>query len=395
MTATLDARLAEALDQARRNGTYKTLRHLEGAVGPHVGVEGAGEVLLMASNDYLALSAHPEVIAGGKAALERFGASTGSVRFICGTLTIHRALEQALARFLGTPAALTYSSCWAANTGLIPAITRPGDVILSDALNHASIIDGCRLAHRDVVRETYRHADMEDLAAKLAAHRGAPARFIVSDGVFSMEGDVAPLDRIVALARAHDATVILDDSHGMGVLGATGRGTPEHFGLHGGIDILTGTLGKAVGGGTGGFVAASPAVTETLVQVSRPHLFSNALPASVAGASLAALTVLEREPERVARLRANAARFRAALAAAGIAPLPGESAIVPVIVGDTARAIRIADCLFTQGLFVTGFGFPVVPEGHARLRFQISAGHTAQDLDWAVATVRAAWGEAG
>jgi glycine C-acetyltransferase len=394
MIGRLNVRLAEALAVGRRNGTYKVVKELQGTVGAHVELADRGRVLLFSSNDYLGLSSRPEVVVAAKAALDRFGASTASVRFICGTLSIHRELETELSRFLGVGSALTYSSCWAANTGLIPAITQAGDVVLADELNHASLIDGGRLAPKGVERRVYGHADMADLARLLSAAASAPARFIVTDGVFSMEGDLAPLPDIAALARAHDAVVVLDDSHGMGVMGETGRGTAEHFGVAAEIDIYTGTLGKALGGGTGGFVAGPLPVIETLVQRSRPHLFSNALPASVAGASLAGLRILEEGRHLPAALRAKAAWFRQALREHGIQAIDSPSAIVPVIVGETARAIAMAERLLDHGLFVTGFGFPVVPEGTARLRFQVSAGHSEEDLREAVAIIAKAWSQA-
>jgi len=396
MIGRLNVRLAEALATARREGTYKVVHELAGPVGARVDLASGGRrVLLFSSNDYLGLSNHSDVVEAAKAALTRYGASTASVRFICGTLSVHRELESALSRFLGTGSALTYSSCWAANTGLIAAITQPGDVVLSDALNHASLIDAGRLVAKGVERRIYRHNDMADLARQLAEAAAAPVRFIVTDGVFSMEGDLAPLPQIVELARKHDAVVIVDDSHGMGVMGPTGRGTAEHFGLADQIDIYTGTLGKALGGGTGGFVAGPLPVIETLLQRSRPHLFSNALPASVAGASLAALGLLEAQPAMAASLRAKAQFFRQALQKRGIQTIEAESAIVPVVVGQTARAIALSERLLREGLLVTGFGFPVVPEGTARLRFQISNAHTEGDLRTAVDIIARIWAQEG
>ena len=289
MSTILINRLQRELADATERGTLKRQRYLEGPPGGRVTIEGIGRVILLSSNDYLGLANHADVVAAGKDGMDRFGAGTASVRFICGTLTAHRDLEQALARFLHCQASLTYSSAWAANTGLVPAITRPGDVLLSDALNHASIIDACRWASKGVLREVYAHSDLDDLESKLRAHADAPARIIITDGVFSMEGDLARLDGIVDLAKRYQATIVLDDSHGIGVVGETGRGVAEHFGLLDQIDIFTGTLGKALGGGTGGFVAGPSAVTDTLIQLSRPHLFSNAVPAAVACSSLAAL----------------------------------------------------------------------------------------------------------
>lgn len=391
MSPRLNARLAETLGAAVQAGTYKRLHEIEGPVGTRVRLAGRGDVALMSSNDYLGLANHPEVVAAAKAALNRYGAGTASVRFICGTLAIHRELETAIARFLHQGAAITYSSCWAANTGLFAAITQPGDVVLSDELNHASIVDGCRMVAAGVIREVYRHNDMAHLRALLDQHAGAPATIIVTDGVFSMEGDLARLPDLVKLARKYDATVILDDSHGLGVLGETGRGTAEHFGLMHQIDIVTGTLGKALGAGTGGFVSAGAPVIDTLIQRSRPHLFSNALPASIAAAALAAIRLLDTNPAMSQALRVNSRVFRSLLAERSIPVLDGESAIIPVIVGETNRAISLAARLLERGIFVTGFGFPVVPEGTARLRFQVSRAHSPKMLEKVAATFLEEW----
>lgn len=379
----LEARLEQVLSAARSDGTYKQMHTLTTATGPTTTLAGRGEVIVLCANNYLGLANHPEVVRAGIEALQRYGAGPASVRFICGTLDIHRELEERLAALTGMAAALTFVSCWNANEGLIPALVGDEDVILSDALNHASIIDACRLV-RGATRAVYRHVDMEDLAAKLVAHRAARTRVIVTDGVFSMEGDLAPLPAIVDLADRHDALVVVDDSHGIGVLGATGRGTVEHFGLLGRVDVVTGTLGKALGGAAGGFVAGPRSVVDYLTQRSRPQLFSNGLSPAIAGSALAALDVLRAEPERVARLHANAAYLRAGLRALGYQPLPGESAIIPVIVGATADAIRWSERLLEAGVLVVGFGFPVVPEGAARLRVQPSAAHTREHLDRAL-----------
>jgi len=387
MREELDARLRQELDATRAAGTYKVLRHLQGPMGPEVPMEGRGTILVLSSNNYLGLANHPEVVAAGKAGLDRYGAGTASVRFICGTFELHRELEAALAEFSGTEAALSYVSCWNANEGLIPTLAGPEDVILSDELNHASIIDACRLASR-TERRRYKHGDMADLAAQLGETKDKRTRLILTDGVFSMEGDVAKLPDIVDLARKHRAVVMVDDSHGTGVLGRNGRGTAEHFGLLGEIDIITSTLGKALGGAAGGYVASSNEVIETLVQRSRPQLFSNALPPTVASSALAALQVLAREPERVARLRENVAHIRARLKDAGFHALESPTAIVPIIIGKTADAIAMSDALLARGIFVTGFGYPVVPEGTARLRIQVSAAHTRDQLDRVVAALR-------
>jgi glycine C-acetyltransferase len=377
------------LEEAQQAGTYKVLRHLDGPTGPVVQMEDKRDVLLLCANNYLGLADHPEVVAAGQEALERYGAGTASVRFICGTFAVHRDLEERLAAFFGTEAALSYVSCWNANEGVIPTLLGEGDAVISDALNHASIIDAIRLT-RGVARGIYKHGDADDLRAKLQEHAGARTRLIVTDGVFSMEGDLAPLPAICQLADEFGALVMVDDSHGTGVLGATGRGVAEHFGVMDRVDVTTSTLGKALGGAAGGFVCASRTIVDYLVQKSRPQLFSNALPPTVAASALQALEILIREPERVVRLRENAAWFRAQLRALGYRPLESESAIVPIIVGDTALAIRLSKRLYdAHGVFVIGFGYPVVPEGTARLRVQLSAAHTREHLQRAVAAFAA------
>lgn len=381
MTNSVLARIASEVETARTDGTLKLLKTMETPIGSEVVLEGAGQVILMSSNDYLGLSNHPDVIDAAKHALLKYGASTASVRFICGTQTIHQDLEVALADLHGTEASLTYSSCWAANTGLMPILAGPGDVLISDELNHASIIDGCRASAKNVVRTVYKHSDMAALKAKLEEHKDAPGRIIVTDGVFSMEGDIAPLPEIVALAKEYDALIVLDDSHGLGVLGENGLGTADHFGVMDQIDIFTGTLGKALGAGTGGFVAGPKAVRELLIHKSRPHLFSNALPASVAGAAIKSVELLKAHPDWARDTIAKSTRFRELLQERGLNALDGDSAVVPVIVGETAKAIALSGQLLKEGIFVTGFGFPVVPEGEARLRFQISHAHSYEQLE--------------
>jgi len=382
----LASSLQSELDQFKRDGVYKRLNHLESPQGARARMEGRGDVVILSSNNYLGLCNEPDVVAAGKASLDRFGAGTGSVRFICGTFTIHRELEAALARLVGCEASLSYVSCWNANEGLCPAILGERDIVISDQLNHASIIDSIRLAKAITKCQTavYRHSDMADLEQKLSAARGARRRLIFTDGIFSMEGDIARLPDILTLARGHDAIVAVDDSHATGVLGKTGRGTAEHFSVLGAVDIITSTLGKALGGAAGGFTAGPAALIDYLIQRSRPQLFSNALPPTVAASALAAVRVLEAQPERVARLHQNAAYFRDQLQALGFKPLPGETPIVPVILGETAKAIAMSDRLLEAGVFVTGFGYPVVPQGHARVRCQLSAAHTRDDLDFAL-----------
>jgi glycine C-acetyltransferase len=381
--------LESAVAQLRADGVYKRLNYLESPQSARVRMEGRGEVLILSSNNYLGLSNEPAVVQAGIDGLRRYGAGTGSVRFICGTFTVHRALEVALARFVGTPAALSYVSCWNANEGLTATIVEEGDFVVSDALNHASIIDSVRLAKaiNKCTSAVYRHGDLDDLCEKLAANKGARRRVIWTDGVFSMEGSIARLPEILQVARDHDAIVVMDDSHSTGVLGATGRGTAEHFGVVGEVDVITSTLGKALGGAAGGFVAGSEALCDMLTQRSRPQLFSNALPPTVAASALAAVQFLETNPKRVRRLRENSLYFRRSIEEAGFKPLPGETPIVPIIIGETAHAIRMSEMLLDEGIFVTGFGFPVVPQGTARLRCQISAAHTTDDLDCAVRAI--------
>jgi glycine C-acetyltransferase len=381
MNAAFESRLNADLDALRAAGTYKRLRHITGPMAPEVHMEEAGDVIVLSSNNYLGLADHPDVVAAGIEGLKKYGAGTASVRFICGTFDVHRALEEKIASVFGFEASLSYVSCWTANEGVIPTVATAGNTIISDELNHASIIDACRLSGAKRLR--YTHGDMADLEAKLRDAEGTP--FIVTDGVFSMEGSIAKLPEIVELAKRYGAVTIVDDSHGTGVMGKTGRGTIEHFGLEGQIDILTGTLGKALGGAAGGFVAGSKALVDTLVQRSRTQLFSNALPATVACSALKAIELLETQPQLVETQRANTAYFRDGLKRLGFKPLDGPSAIVPIIVGDTAFAIAMSDRLLKEGVFVTGFGFPVVPQGTARVRVQISSALTREELDRALA----------
>lgn len=388
MTQTaLTARLQAELDGFRRDGVYKKLLYLDGPQAARARMEGHGDVVILSSNNYLGLCNEPEVVRAGKDALDRFGAGTGSVRFICGTFTIHRELEAALARFVGTASSLSYVSCWNANEGLPATILGEQDVVISDRLNHASIIDAMRLAKAITKCQTavYEHSDLGDLKAKLEAFKACRTKVIVTDGVFSMEGDVARLPELLQLGRDHGAVVMMDDSHATGVLGKTGRGTAEHCGVLGEVDIITSTLGKALGGAAGGFTAGSASLTDYLIQRSRPQLFSNALPPTVAASALAAVRYTEAHPERVATLHANTRYFREQLIAKGFKPLPGDTPIIPVILGETSRAIQMSELLLAEGVFVTGFGYPVVPQGHARVRCQVSADHTRADLELALA----------
>jgi glycine C-acetyltransferase len=382
----LEGRIEPELEQLVQNGTYKRLNFLDSPQAPRVRMEGRGEVIILSSNNYLGLSNEPSVIRAGKEALDRFGAGTASVRFICGTFTIHRELEAACARLVGTRASLSFVSAWNANEAVPATLLTEQDFIISDQLNHASIIDAIRLAKAITKCQSavYRHGDLADLDEKLRAARDRRVKMVITDGVFSMEGAIARLPDLLELCRKHDAVLVVDDSHGTGVLGETGRGTPEHFGILGEVDIITSTLGKALGGAAGGFVAGSAAVCDYLTQRARPQLFSNALPPTVAASALASIECLEAHPDRVTTLRDNASYFRQQLIELGFKPLPGETPIIPVILGETAAAIRMSDLLLGQGVFVTGFGFPVVPQGQARVRCQIAAAHTRDDLDEAL-----------
>ena len=384
--ASLEAQIADLKEKK----VYKRLNHLASPQGAHVKMEGRGDVLILSSNNYLGLCNEPVVVEAGHEGLRKYGAGTASVRFICGTFTVHRELEEALARFVGCEASMTYCSAWNANEGLTANVVEEGDVVLSDELNHASIIDSMRLA-KSISKCTtvvYKHSDMDDLVAKLQAHKGARRRLIWTDGVFSMEGSICKLPQLLQIAKDHDAIVAVDDSHATGVLGKTGRGTPEHFGVLGEVDVITSTLGKALGGAAGGFVAGPAALADLLIQRSRPQLFSNALPPTVATSALAAVKFLETHPERVQALRDNTTWFRNAISEAGFKPIPGETPIVPIIIGETAAAIAMSDALLAEGIFVTGFGFPGVPHGTARVRCQISAAHSMDDLEFAVSVFK-------
>jgi len=382
MNPTVITRLRAELDELRAQGLYKPERVLESPQGGLI--EAAGhEVINLCANNYLGLANHPAVRARAQRALDECGYGMASVRFICGTQQIHKELERRLASFLGTEDVILYSSCFDANGGLFETLLDERDAVISDALNHASIIDGIRLCKAQRLR--YANSDMGELELRLKEAAGARTRLIATDGVFSMDGFIAKLPAICDLAERYDALVMVDDSHATGFMGPNGRGTPEHCGVSARVDILTGTLGKALGGGSGGYVAARREVIEWLRQRSRPYLFSNSIPPVVAGATLAVLDLIESSPQLRAQLADNAGFFRAGMARAGFTLKPGEHPIIPVMLGDAALAGRMAERLLAAGVYVIGFSYPVVPKGQARIRTQMSAALTRTELERALA----------
>ena len=382
MQGEIRQRLQAELDGIREAGLWKGERIVAGPQGAHVPVDGR-EVLNFCANNYLGLADDPTLVRAAQDGLARWGLGLASVRFICGTQTIHKDLEAAIAGFLGMDDAVLYTSCFDANGGLFETLLDEPDVIISDALNHASIIDGVRLCRAQ--RQRYAHGDMDELERILKAASSARTRLIATDGVFSMDGDVAPLGPICDLAERHDALVMVDDSHATGFFGPTGRGTPEHCGVAGRVDIVTSTLGKALGGASGGFTAGRAEVVALLRQRSRPYLFSNTLPPALVCSALAGLALLSRSTALRDRLAANTRWFRQAMTAAGFGLRPGEHPIVPIMLGDARLAHRMAADLFDEGIYVVGFSYPVVPRDKARIRVQVSAAHTEGDLERAVA----------
>ena len=380
------------LDQIRADGLYKTERVIQSPQGSSITVQD-NEVLNFCANNYLGLADDPRVVEAAKQALDRWGYGLASVRFICGTQDVHKQLEKRISAFLGTDDTILYSSCFDANGGLFETLLGDQDAVISDELNHASIIDGIRLCKARRLR--YRNRDMHDLEAQLKASADARRRLIATDGVFSMDGYVAPLDEICQLAERYQAMVMVDDSHAVGFVGPTGRGTPELHDVADKVDIVTGTLGKALGGASGGYTSGRQEIIDLLRQRSRPYLFSNSVAPAVVGASLAVLDLLEGGDELRARLRENTAWFRARLTELGFDILPGDHPIVPVMIGDAARAARLADLLLARGIYVIGFSYPVVPVGKARIRTQLSAAHTRADLELAAAAFAAARDELG
>jgi glycine C-acetyltransferase len=373
--------LRAGLAEIREAGLYKAERLLGGPQAARVSVTGEN-VLNFCANNYLGLADHPVLVKAAHEALDRWGFGMASVRFICGTQELHKQLEKRLSEFLGTDDTILYSSCFDANGGLFETLLGEQDVVISDELNHASIIDGIRLCKAK--RARYRNRDMADLERILQESADARYRLIATDGVFSMDGYLAPLDQICDLAERYDALVMVDDSHAVGFTGPTGRGTPELFGVTDRVDVVTGTLGKALGGASGGYVSGRAEIVEMLRQRSRPYLFSNSLAPSIAGAALAALDLLSSSGELLERLRANTELFRRRMTEEGFDLLPGEHPIIPVMIGDAAKAGRMADLLLEQGIYVIGFSYPVVPHGKARIRTQMSAAHSPADVDRAV-----------
>ncbi|HSI33984.1 MAG TPA: glycine C-acetyltransferase [Tepidisphaeraceae bacterium] len=387
--AKLQSHLADQLKQLTDAGLYKSERVLTTAQQPHVSTRATGgrDVLNLCANNYLGLANHPKIVGAAQEALTKWGYGMASVRFICGTDELHKTLENKLAAFVGKDDTILYSSCWDANGGLFETILGPEDAIISDELNHASIIDGVRLCK--AARHRYKNNDMADLEAKLIDAKSARFRLIATDGVFSMDGTVANLPAICELADKHDALIMVDDSHACGFMGKTGRGTHELHGVIDRIDIVTGTLGKALGGGAGGYTAARKEIVDLLRQRSRPYLFSNSLPPPIVAASIAAIDLLQSSTALRDTLETNTQYFRTAMTAAGFDIVPGTHPISPIMLGDAVRAAKMAEQMLERGVYVIGFSFPVVPQGKARIRTQISAAHTRADLEFAVDAFKA------
>jgi glycine C-acetyltransferase len=390
MYGTLRDDLAGTLAEVREAGLYKSELEITTPQGAHVDVTGRGELLNLCANNYLGLANHPAIVEAAHEALDRWGYGMASVRFICGTQALHRELEERLSEFLGTDDTILYSSCFDANGGLFEALLGEEDAVISDQLNHASIIDGIRLCKARRLR--YANGDMDELEARLEEAADARHRLIATDGVFSMDGYLAQLDRICELAERHDALVMVDDSHAVGVVGANGGGTPDHHDVVERVDILTGTLGKAIGGASGGYVSGRREIVELLRQRSRPYLFSNSVAPPVVAASVRALELIQTSGELRDRLRENTAHFRTRMTELGFDVLPGEHPIVPVMIGDEVTAAAFSARLVDLGVYAVSFSYPVVPRGTARIRTQMSAAHSVEDLDFAADQFAAARG---
>jgi glycine C-acetyltransferase len=391
--ASVQQEINDELSEIRSAGLFKDERVIVSPQGSSIRVADGKEVLNLCANNYLGLADDPRIVTAAKEALDRWGYGLASVRFICGTQDVHKQLEQRISAFLGTEDTILYSSCFDANGGLFETLLGDQDAVISDELNHASIIDGIRLSKARRLR--YHNRDMADLENQLKASADARRRLIATDGVFSMDGYVAPLGEICDLAEHHQAMVMVDDSHAVGFVGARGRGTPELHGVIDRIDIVTGTLGKALGGASGGYTSGRKEIIHLLRQRSRPYLFSNSVAPAVVGASLKVLDLLESNDDLRARLRENTAWFRQRMTSLGFDILPGDHPIIPVMIGDAARATRMADLLLDKGVYVIGFSYPVVPVGKARIRTQVSAAHTREDLQAAVTAFAAARDEMG
>ena len=393
MTDAYAAHLQTQLNEIRKSGLWKPERVLASPQSSRVQLQDGKDVMVLCANNYLGLADHPAIIAAATEALARWGYGMASVRFICGTQEIHKELEARISAFLKTDDTILYSSCFDANGGLFETILGAEDAVISDELNHASIIDGIRLCKAQ--RYRYKNCDMADLEAKLQEASGARHKLIATDGVFSMDGYLAPLREICALADQYGALVMVDDSHAVGFMGPTGRGTPEHWGVQDRIDILTGTLGKALGGASGGYTSGRKPIIDLLRQRSRPYLFSNSLAPAIVAASIKTLDLIERDTSLIGRISSNTGLFRERMAALGLDILPGEHPIVPVMLGDAVLASRMAEVLLARGIYVTAFSYPVVPLGKARIRTQVSASHTPEQLTWAAQQFAEARAEVG
>ncbi|NWL12877.1 glycine C-acetyltransferase [Paenarthrobacter nitroguajacolicus] len=383
MYSAIKDQLQGELDEIRSAGLFKTERHIDSPQASHIAAgqlgEPANKVLNFCANNYLGLADHPDIIAAAKSAMDERGFGMASVRFICGTQDLHLELENRVSKFLGTEDTILFSSCFDANGGVFESLFGPEDAIISDSLNHASIIDGIRLSKAKRFR--YANQDMADLEAKLVEAEGSRRKIIVTDGVFSMDGYLAPLEAICDLAEKHDALVMVDDSHAVGFMGATGAGTPEHAGVSERVDIYTGTFGKALGGASGGYVSGRGEIVAMLRQKARPYLFSNSLAPAIVAATIKAIELVQESGELRTRLFENAALFRRRMSEEGFELLEGEHAIIPVMFGDAVVAAKVADEMLNNGVFVTAFSFPVVPKGVARIRVQLSAAHSADDVE--------------
>lgn len=377
----------DELQSLKDGGTYKYYKSNMGRLMGSMDLEKEGNVIVLNSNNYAGLAGRQELVDAGKEALDTYGAGAGSVRFISGNFKINEELERVTADFLGMEDSLAYSSCYAANNAVIPSVVGQNGIVLSDSLNHASIIDGCRLIHSSSKTVVYQHSNMEDLEAKLKEVTDKETVLIVTDGVFSMDGDIAKLPEIVALAKKYNALVMVDDSHGIGAVGKTGRGTCEYHGVTEGVDIISGTYGKALGGASGGFIAGSKDLCDILKQRSRTHIFSNSMPPVLCGIAIKAIQLIDENPQMIASLKQKTDYMRKKILEMGLKPVKGDSPIIPIIVGDAAKSIEIAAKMMEGGVYAIGFGFPVVPEGTARIRLQVSEGLSYEQIDKALEVI--------